>query len=97
MSVELRDLRLGLVTFEGNLPLSKLFDKEIQKAIRKGVGENLMIPLIVFAYGEKKFITVMYSDPQDYKNGKATISGLRSRDVEEFYAIVRKALTLSGR
>jgi hypothetical protein len=92
LTEELKELKMGMVAFEGNFPLSKLFDKTIQEAIEREVGVQLVVPMILFEYGEKKFILIMYSGPEDYKKGKAIIAGLNIEDVKQFYGTLSKIL-----
>lgn len=92
---ELKGLKLEFVAFEGKLQLSKLFDQKIQEEIKKEVGEELMIPLILLSYGKKGFILILYASMEDYKTGKAIIISDKAETVKEFYSSLNKILISS--
>jgi hypothetical protein len=92
---ELKGLKLEFVAFEGKLQLSKLFDQKIQEEIKKEVGEELMIPLILLSYGKKGFILILYASMEDYKTGKAIITSDKAETVKEFYSSLNKILISS--
>jgi len=92
---ELKDLKLEFVAFEGKLQLSKLFNQKIQEKIKKEVGEELMIPLILLSYGKKGFILILYASREDYKTGKAIIASEKAETVKEFYNSLSKILMSS--
>jgi hypothetical protein len=92
---ELKGLKLEFVAFEGKLQLSKLFDQKIQEEIKKEVGEELMIPLILLSYGKKGFILILYASMEDYKTGKAIITSDKAETVKEFYSSLSKILISS--
>lgn len=92
---ELKGLKLEFVAFEGKLQLSKLFDQKIQEEIKKEVGEELIIPLILLSYGKKGFILILYASMEDYKTGKAIITSDKAETVKEFYSSLSKILISS--
>lgn len=92
---ELKGLKLEFVAFEGKLQLSKLFDQKIQEEIKKEVGEELMVPLILLSYGKKGFILILYASMEDYKTGKAIIASDKAETVKEFYSSLSKILISS--
>lgn len=92
---ELKGLKLEFVAFEGKLQLSRLFDQKIQEEIKKEVGEELMIPLILLSYGKKGFILILYASMEDYKTGKAIITSDKAETVKEFYSSLSKILISS--
>lgn len=88
---EVKELRTEFVAYRGSLPSDKLFNKEILEALQKSFGE-FMIPMIMFAYGEKKMVIVLYLNADDYKKGKATLAGDKPENVKEFYSAIGKIL-----
>ena len=91
-SEDLKEIKTEAVTFQGKLNLSKLLDPKMHEAFKKEMGKELMIPMIVFAFKEKKLILISYDGPEAYKNGKATLIGQKAEDVKEFYASLKKLL-----
>ena len=90
----LKELKPEFVAFEGKLELSDLIDKKIQEEAKKQFGQELMIPLIVFAYAKNKLIAILYRNEEDYKEGKAILFGDTPESIKDFYEKLTKIISI---
>jgi hypothetical protein len=93
--MELKEMELKVTTYSGILPLSKLIDQNFQAKFKEKVGTELRIPMAFFAFGKDygKVVSVAYSNPKDYEEGKCTIVAQNSEDIKDFYNLMAKILS----